>query len=88
MAAHFGTVADEDARASPSADVPQADGAIGGPRRNVLAVGVPPDHIHVRCVSCDTGNPMTHQTRRTDCALVIAEAKQGRQALARGPKQM
>jgi len=51
-AAHLGAVADEDARAVPSAHVPQAHGAVRGPGRDVLAVGVPPHHVHVCRVAC------------------------------------
>lgn len=47
-----GAVANKDSSSGAVSDVPQADGAVTGARGNVVAVGMPLHHIHIRLVPC------------------------------------
>lgn len=50
--AYRGAVADKDSSSGAVSDIPQADGAVAGACGNVVAVGMPLHHIHIRLVPC------------------------------------
>ena len=52
MRAYRGAVAHKDSSSGAVPDIPEADGAVAGACGNVVAVGVPLHHIHIRLVPC------------------------------------
>lgn len=57
--AYWGAVADKDSGCGAVSDVPEANGAVAGACGNVVAVGMPPHHIHIRLMPCR----MCHSTQ-------------------------